>query len=123
MPTKEQIEAMVKTFKLQDWEIDVQEDETITDCARTLLIFNDYKACIKLKKQNSDIEQEKSLIHELLHLIFRDAYDIFDAQCKDEFAKEYCQKQHERAIEKTSKIIYSLLHSESEVTNETLRNI
>jgi hypothetical protein len=109
MPTKEQIEAIIKLLRLQDWEIDIQEDEALNTSAQTLIIFNDYKACIKLKKQHSETEQEKSLIHELLHLIFRDAYDIFDEHCKDEAMKAYCVRQHERAIEKTAKIIHSLL--------------
>lgn len=99
-------------LRLMDWEIDLQEDDSINVDAQTLTICNDYKAFIKIQKKLSDIEKEKSLIHELLHLIFRDAYDIFTEQCKDEFAKDYCMKQHERAIEKTAKIIYELNHRE-----------
>ncbi len=113
MPTKEQIKAIIKLLRLQDWEIDIQEDEAINVSAQTLLIFNDYKACVKLQKRHKPEEQEKSLIHELLHLIFRDAYDIFEDNCRDESMKAYCLKQHERAIEKTAKIIYSLLHTEA----------
>jgi Zn-dependent peptidase ImmA (M78 family) len=93
---------------LLDWDISLVEDEAIESTAQTKLIYNDYKAIIRINKVISDVEKEKALIHELLHLIFRDAYDIFTDNIEDGFAKEYCGRQHERAIEKTAKIIYSL---------------
>lgn len=80
--------------------------------AETKLIYNDYKAIIRVNKAISNLEKEKALIHELLHLIFRDAYDIFTDYIDNDFAKDYCGRQHERSIEKTAKIIYLLNHKE-----------
>lgn len=95
---------------LLDWEVELEETSAIDVDAQTKLIFNDYKAIIQIRSNLNDVEKEKALIHELLHLIFRDAYDIFTQDCESEFAKDYCTRQHERAIEKTAKIIYKLNH-------------
>jgi Zn-dependent peptidase ImmA (M78 family) len=99
-----------KQLRLLDWDIELIEYPTLGVEAQTKLIYHDYKAVIQIRSELSDVDKEKTLIHELLHLIFRDAYDIFTEQCENEFAKEYCTKQHERAIEKTAKIIYGLNH-------------
>lgn len=97
-------------LKLNDWNIEIIEDESLEiTAAETYMILNDYKAIMKVKKSLSNEEKEKAIIHELLHSIFRDAYDIFDETVENEFAKTYCKRQHERAIEKTAKIIYSLV--------------
>lgn len=93
---------------LLDWDISLIEDESVSSMAQTKLIYNDYKAIIRINKALSDVEKEKTLIHELLHLIFRDAYDIFTDNIENDFAKDYCGRQHERSIEKTAKIIYLL---------------
>jgi hypothetical protein len=100
-----------RLLQLQDWDIDICQTSVTSSEAMTKIIFNDYKASILIRENLSDEEKEKCIIHELIHLIFRDAYDIFTETVKDEFAKEYCERQHERAIEKTSKIIYSLLNT------------
>jgi hypothetical protein len=99
-------------LRLSDWDIELIEDESISNDAETLLIFNDYKAVVKINKKHAEKVKEESLIHELLHLIFRDAYDLFEANVSDEAIKTYTQRQHERAIEKTAKIIYKLNHGE-----------
>jgi Zn-dependent peptidase ImmA (M78 family) len=100
-----------KQLGLLDWEISLNElDSFIEGDAGTKMIYNDHKAIVLVESKLCDVEKEKSIIHELIHLIFRDAYDIFSDQCNDEFAKKYCERQHERAVEKTAKIIYSLNH-------------
>lgn len=104
----EVITKYINILKLNDWDIDVIEEPTLESEAMTKTIYNDYKAIIKIKKELSEVEKEKALIHELLHLVFRDAYDIFAEQCENEEIKTYCCRQHERAIEKTAKIIYKL---------------
>lgn len=95
---------------LNDWEIIVTVDDAINTSAETKLLYNDYKAIIRINAKHSDEEKERSLIHELIHLIYRDAYDIFTENVENEYIKEYCSRQHERAIEKTAKIIYKLVN-------------
>ena len=102
----------IEQLRLRDWEISCNVVESFSTQAATKLIYNDYKAVILIRAGMDKPETEKTLIHELLHLIFRDAFDIFDSTVEDDFAKGYCLKQHERAIEKTSQIIYALNHKE-----------
>lgn len=97
-------------LSLKDWEIELIEDDAIEVEAETKTLYNDYKAIIRIDKSNKLEIQEVSLIHELLHLIYRDAYDIFSENVENDFARKYCARQHERAIEKTAKIIYALNH-------------
>lgn len=99
-------------LRLSDWNITLHEDDAIETPAETKLIFNDYKAIIRIKNSLCDSEKELTLIHELLHLIYRDAYDIFADTIQDDFTRNYCSRQHERAIEKTANIIYKLVHQE-----------
>lgn len=108
MEINELVDKYQKQFNLMDWDISCVETEALNTEASTKTLFNDYKASMLIKAGKSDVEKEKSIIHELLHLIFRDAYDIFADTVEDEFAKTYCERQHERAIEKTAKIIYQL---------------
>jgi Zn-dependent peptidase ImmA (M78 family) len=95
-------------LRLEDWDICVVEEPNLVNNAEAKMIYNDCKAIIRINADLSQEEKEKALVHEMLHLIFRDAYDIFVEQCRNEFAKEYCTRQHERAIEKTAKVIHSL---------------
>lgn len=112
MLTKDKINRLQKILRLQDWDIDYIEVPTMQNSAGTKTLYNEYRAVIEMKAELSEEEKEVTLIHEMLHLVYRDAYDIFTEQCQDEFAKDYCTKQHERAIEKTAKIIYSLMKGE-----------
>ena len=102
-----------KLFKLQDWEIELIEEPTMDEIAHNFILYNDYKCVIRIRADLAPEEKEKALIHELLHMIFRDAHDLFTENCDNEAIKLYCQRQHERTIEKTAKIIYSLVKQEA----------
>lgn len=120
------IDKLQKLLKLQDWQIDYIEVPALDNQAQTKLVYNDYHAVIEVNAELSAEEKERSTIHEMLHLIFRDAYDIFSENVNDEFARKYCEKQHERAIEKTAKIIYELLKGKALINcdpNEGEKNI
>lgn len=47
-------------LKLNDWNVTLIEDESINADAETFLIFNDYKATVKIKKTLNSEEKEKA---------------------------------------------------------------
>ena len=94
-------------LKLNDWEIQVNEEESLGDNAEAKMLFNYYKAIIKINNNLNDEEKEKSLIHELLHVIHRDEMDIMFQFLNDE-QRIFYERFHERAIEKMAQIIYKL---------------
>lgn len=105
---KELLEKYIRILKLNDWEINCIEEPSLDSSAATLLVWNDYKAVVKIKAELSLEEKEKSLIHELVHLIYRDAMDIGCDSIEHEYTNKYFVRQIERAIEKTAKIVYEL---------------
>lgn len=96
-----------KILGLLDWDITLQEVPTLENDGQTKILYNMYKALVQIKDELSMVEKEKTLIHELLHLIFRDAHDIAQDNIENKYLQEYYTRQHERAIEKTAQILYA----------------
>lgn len=104
----EKLEKYKETLNLQNWEIQLIEESQLEVEGATKAFFNDYKAIIKIKKELNNIEKEKTLIHELLHLIHRDESDIISDNLEDKAMVAMYERFHERSIEQMSKIIYKL---------------
>lgn len=104
----ELLKKYVKILNVQNWDIQLLEDESLEVSANCYMIFNDYKAVIKLKKQHSLEEKEKSLIHELIHLVRRDEYDLCTEIIQDEYLNKLYARFHERSVEQLANVIYNL---------------
>lgn len=94
-------------FKLKDWDITVLEVPALETEGSCKIIYNDYKAIVNIKAELSSLEKEKSLIHELLHIVHRDELDLVLDHIDENFENLY-SRFHERNIEKMSRIIFDL---------------
>lgn len=112
---EESMEEKLKKYKeilnLQNWDIQVIEEDSLEIEGMSKILFNDYKAIIKIKRESSDVEKDKTLIHELLHLIHRDESDLISDNLRDEAIASMYGRFHERSIEQMAKIIYKLCNS------------
>lgn len=98
----------IKLFKLKDWDITVLEVPTLEVEGSCKMVYNDYKAIINIKSELSNFEKEKSLIHELLHIVHRDELDLAAEHIDENFESLYL-RFHERNIEKMANIIINLV--------------
>lgn len=95
-------------MRIGNWDIDIIEESGLDTDANCKMIYNDYKAVIKLKKELSDSEKLKGLIHEMIHIIHRDELDIACDNLSEK-AKNLYLRFHERSIEQMAKIIYETI--------------
>ena len=109
---KEKLDRYKQILNLQNWDIQLIEESQLEVEGATKVFFNDYKAIVKIKKELSDEEKEKTLIHELLHLIHRDESDIVSDNLRDEALIVMYERFHERSIEQMAKAIYKLSNRE-----------
>ncbi len=96
----------VKILRLENWDIDVIDYPTLEVMGRCKMLYNDFKAVIQIKSELSEEEKEKALVHELLHLLHRDSFDIASDNLTDEITTLY-ERCHERAIERMAQILYN----------------
>jgi len=105
------LEKYKKLLNVQNWQIQLIEEECLDCDGHTKMLYNDYRAVIKISKSLSDTEKELSLIHELLHLVHRDEYftasEVLDT-AENKFVNTMYVRFHERSIEQMAKIIYKL---------------
>ncbi|MFT9498255.1 ImmA/IrrE family metallo-endopeptidase [Anaerosolibacter sp.] len=98
----------IHLMNLSNWEIDIIEEPTLEVNGQVKMIYNDYKAIIKIKKDLSVEEKEKAVVHELVHLIHRDELDMACENIENKTMADLYQRFHERSIEQMAKIIYKL---------------
>jgi Zn-dependent peptidase ImmA (M78 family) len=92
---KEKLKRYQKILRLEDWDIELHEVSALDSVASTKMIFNEYTAIIEIKKELDEKNKELSLIHELLHIIFRDEIDIITQDIEDETVKTFLLRYHE----------------------------
>lgn len=99
------LKKWVEILKLKDWDIQVIEAEQLDNDGDSYIIYNMYKARIRVKAELSQEEKEKTLIHELLHLVHRDEYDLVRDNLEG-YNEILYTRFHERNIEKVAQILY-----------------
>jgi Zn-dependent peptidase ImmA (M78 family) len=102
---KEKLKRYQKILRLEDWDIELHEVSALDSVASTKMIFNEYTAIIEIKKELDEKNKELSLIHELLHIIFRDEIDIITQDIEDETVKTFLLRYHERSIDRLAHIM------------------
>jgi Zn-dependent peptidase ImmA (M78 family) len=105
---EEYLARLQKLLRLENWDITYQEVPTFEQSARTKMIYNDYRAVVQIKVENKIQEKKFSLIHELIHLVFRDAVDEAYSGMKG-YAHDNFEKFNERGTEQMAKVVYFLL--------------
>lgn len=103
------LEKYKKLLNVQNWQIQLIEEDTLDTDASTKMLYNDYRATIKMNSSLSDTEKEMALVHELLHLIHSDEYFTATDVIEHEYTKTQYMRFHERSIEQMAKIIYKLI--------------
>ena len=102
---KDVLKYLKNNFELNYWEIQLILEENLPHQGVTDMIYSDYKAIIKIRKELNFKEQILTLIHELIHLIDRDCHDVVTDNLED-YPLTLYNRYHERVIEKISKILY-----------------
>lgn len=100
-----------KILRLEDWDIQVIEAQDFDDDGQSYIIYNFNRARITIKAELSKEEKEKTLIHELLHVMHRDECDIAQDNLEGYTETTY-SRFHERNIEKVAQILYILNEKE-----------
>ena len=103
---KEKLKKYQKILRLEDWDIELHEISALDSVAHTKMVFNEYTAIITISKELDEKNKEISLLHELLHMIFRDEIDIITQYIKKEIVSDFCLRYHERSIDRLAHIIY-----------------
>lgn len=103
------LEKYKKLLNVQNWQIQLIEEDCLDSQALNNMIYNDYRCVIKINNQLSDTDKELALIHELIHIIHRDELDVMYDNLQDEVAKKMYVRFHERSIEQMAKTIYKLI--------------
>lgn len=103
----EQLKKWQKILRLEDWDIQVIEAQDFDSDGQSYIIYNFNRARVTIKKELSQEEKEKTLIHELLHIMHRDECDIAQDNLEGYTETTYT-RFHERNIEKIAQILYSL---------------
>lgn len=109
------LKKYTEILNLSNWEIQLIEEKALEVPAHTKIVYNDYLAVIKVKDEMTSSEKELSLIHELLHIVFRDDENMVDEIIPEHYQRTY-RMFHERAIEQTARSLYKAanrLHGES----------
>ena len=110
MTIQSALKKLQKLMRLQDWDITIVESNATQSAqGRNYILFNDYKCEILLDIDLSNEVKMQTLIHEMLHLIFRDCNDIASDNIENEKLNTIYSRTHERAIEQTAKILYDLV--------------
>lgn len=107
----EVLNKWIEILRLKDWDIQLLEASGLNADGNSYIIYNMYKVRISINAELSQEEKEKTLIHELLHLVHRDECDLVTDNLED-YNKTLYTRFHERNIEKVAQILYSLYHSE-----------
>jgi len=103
----ELLKKWIDILRLKDWDIQLIEASELDNSGNSYLLYNMYKVRITIKAELSEEEKEKTLIHELLHLVHRDECDLVQDNLKDYNYTLYT-RLHERNIEKVAQILYSM---------------
>jgi len=98
----------IKLFNLCNWDIQLIFEDLLETNGTSRCVYNDYKAVIKIKANMNEEEIERTVIHELLHIVHRDEMDIIHQCIEDENINTLYTRFHERAIEQMTQIIYKL---------------
>lgn len=101
------LKKWTEILRLKDWDIQVCEEDTLESDGETKTLYNINKAIIRIKNELSNEEKEKTLIHELLHLIHRDELDLVSDNLEG-YTETIYTRFHERNIEKIAQILYSM---------------
>ncbi|MCQ2017279.1 ImmA/IrrE family metallo-endopeptidase [Clostridium butyricum] len=104
---KELVEKWQKILRIEDWDIQVIEARDFENDGESYIIYNFNRARITVKKELSKEEKEKTIVHELLHIIHRDECDIAQDNLEGYTETTYT-RFHERNIEKIAQILYAL---------------
>ena len=107
MKLEKHLKKLQKLLRLRDWKIEVTECIGIESEGRNYIIYNDNSCEIMIKSNLSNEEKLKTLIHEMLHLVNRDANDMASENISEEL-REYYMRFNERAIEQLATSIYSM---------------
>jgi Zn-dependent peptidase ImmA (M78 family) len=102
---KEKLKRYQKILRLEDWDIELHEVSALDSVASTKMVFNEYTAIIAISKELDEKNKELSLMHELLHLIFRDEVNIIQEYIENEQLKELCLRMHGRSIDRLAHIM------------------
>lgn len=105
---KEKLEQYKDILKLQEWDIQLVEEERLNSDGSSYAVYNDFGATIKINSRLKDEEKEKTVIHELLHLVHRDESDIASENIENDVANKMYIRFHERNIERIAQVIYKL---------------
>lgn len=105
---KDHVLQLAKQMGLSHWDITYQEGIGIDGVGANFIVYNDMKCEIKVSINLSEEEKVISVIHELCHLINRDASDIASENL-DPILEVYYKRFEERAIEHFARILYRCL--------------
>ncbi len=94
-------------LNLGNWDITLILEPAFESDGGVKTVFNDYKAIIKIKAELSYDEKLVTLTHEMLHIVFRDSYDIARENL-DDTALLLFNRFNERAIEQLAQSIYRI---------------
>ncbi len=103
------LNKLQKILRLQDWDITLLLEPGLDTEGCTKTIYNDCQAIIRLKAELSEENLKFTLIHELLHIVFRDSHDLASEHIRNEAVGGLYVRYNERAIEQTAKAIFTLI--------------
>ena len=107
---KEVINRIQSVLNLKNWHLDVSEEEALDGDGKCKTLTNEYRAIITIRKELCMEEKLITLIHEMLHVSFRDQYDIAIENLEDKTIAGLWLRFHERSIQDLSKSIYNMLN-------------
>lgn len=97
-------------FNIGNWKIQIIEENCLDTNGRCYTLYNEYQAVIKIRADLNEVEKEKTLIHELIHIVRRDEYDLCSDVIKDDQMNKLYTRFHERSVEQLANVIYDLAH-------------
>lgn len=111
--TLDKVLEIAKVMRVHNWDINYLEMDSLDVEGRNYMIYNDYKCEIMVKRNLSEDEKIKTVIHELIHLITRDSQCIADENMSEEM-KRYYNRFYERETEHLAKVFYEVVMNRGE---------